>query len=415
MDIWQILQTQFENNELFAGGAILMAAGTLLALMRKWPEAVYKWIKRQCLVEVDIPDREAAFNWMNNWLAQDKYSKKRARLLTVHTKRDDEDRDDPRPKIIFSPAPGTHYLWYQRRFMVLTRHRENPNQGGNSGGSSSRDPFREYFTIKILGRDRSVAHKLIEEAREVVLPKEEYKVQLHQCARGYWNPAGLQTARSLDSIVLPEGITQNVVQDIDGFLKARHWYANRGIPYRRGYMLHGPPGNGKSSFVMGLASHFKFDVCVINLRAKDFDDTDLFIGFAEVPKHSIMLIEDIDCVVDDRKIEDASVTFSGLLNALDGVASAEGQIVFMTTNHLEKLDPALIRPGRCDMKIEFQNADPYQIETLFNRFYDDRDMSEAFATACPNNVSMAQLQGHFLKFRNDPQQALMNAHLVKEN
>lgn len=413
MDIWQIIQEQFQNNDLFAGGAILMVAGSLLALMRKWPEALYKWIKRQCLVEIDIPDKSDAFNWMNNWLAQDRYSKKRARLLTVHTERDEDSRSDPRPKVIFSPAPGTHYLWYQRRFMVLTRHRENPNQGGDS--NSSRDPFREYFTIKIFGRDRSVAHKLIEEAREVALPKEEYRVQLHECSRGYWNIAGRQTARNLDSIVLSENVTQDAVQDIDRFLKSRKWYTDRGIPYRRGYMLYGPPGNGKSSFVMGLASHFKFDVCIINLRAKDFDDSDLLLAFSQVPKHSIILIEDIDCVVDERKIEDARVTFSGLLNALDGVASAEGQIVFMTTNHLEKLDPALIRPGRCDRKIEFQNATVYQIEKLFDRFYDDKTMAETFATACPNDVSMAQLQGHFLKFRDDPKRAIETAHLVKEN
>jgi ATP-dependent 26S proteasome regulatory subunit len=85
-----------------------------------------------------------------------------------------------------------------------------------------------------------------------------------------------------------------------------------------------------------------------------------------------------------------SVTFSGLLNALDGVRSQEGRILMMTTNHREKLDPALLRPGRADMA------------TI--------EQQQAFANELPEfKINMAKLQGHFLKFRDDLSGAISNA------
>lgn len=109
----------------------------------------------------------------------------------------------------------------------------------------------------------------------------------------------------------------------------------------------------------------------------------------------------------------SNVTFSGLLNALDGVASSTSQrILFLTTNHLEKLDPALIRAGRVDLKELIDDATPYQASELFTRFYqDEADLSPADFTrlrdelvahvrdamSAGSRVSMAALQGHFIR------------------
>ena len=100
-----------------------------------------------------------------------------------------------------------------------------------------------------------------------------------------------------------------------------------------------------------------------------------------------------------RSSESSRVSFSGLLNAIDGVASQEGRIFFMTTNHIEKLDPALIRPGRCDVKLELKKASKQQMEMMFLRFFPGEDeLAAEFASRLPSNeLSMATLQGHFLK------------------
>lgn len=93
----------------------------------------------------------------------------------------------------------------------------------------------------------------------------------------------------------------------------------------------------------------------------------------DAPPRSIILLEDVDGIFVQRDAvnqdEKRGVSFSGLLNALDGVRSQEGRLLFMTTNHRERLDPALIRPGRCDLQIELKNASYSMVERLFLKFF----------------------------------------------
>jgi ATP-dependent 26S proteasome regulatory subunit len=109
-----------------------------------------------------------------------------------------------------------------------------------------------------------------------------------------------------------------------------------------------------------LASDLKLDICMMNLTHGNLSDDSLAMYLREAPTNSIIVLEDVDAVFVERNQaagggggsrSSGGVSFSGLLNAIDGVAAQEGRIFFMTTNHLEKLDPALIRPGRCDVKV----------------------------------------------------------------
>lgn len=165
--------------------------------------------------------------------------------------------------------------------------------------------------------------------------------------------------RPLDSVVLDTGIANRIVNDCQEFIANVAWYSDRGIPYRRGYLLHGPPGCGKSSFITALAGELERGICVLNLSDRSLSDDRLNHLLAIAPQQTIILLEDIDAVFvsreETKEVKAAyqglnSVTLSGLLNALDGVASSEGRILFMTTNYLDRLDPALIRPGRVDFK-----------------------------------------------------------------
>jgi chaperone BCS1 len=128
-----------------------------------------------------------------------------------------------------------------------------------------------------------------------------------------------------------------------------------------------------------------------------------------------MLLEDIDAAFTKRTQTDnqgyqSMITFSGLLNSLDGVASAEERIIFLTTNHVEKLDPALIRPGRVDLKEYLGNASEYQIRQMFLRFYDDQTLADQFVEKIKGkNISTASLQGHFVYYKDKPQEAVDQA------
>lgn len=112
------------------------------------------------------------------------------------------------------------------------------------------------------------------------------------------------------------------------------------------------------------------------------------------------------------------MTFSGLLNTLDGVASSEERLVFMTTNHLDRLDPALIRPGRVDIKQEIGLASKSQVSKMFSRFYPDEmpTRAEEFADKVMKlgqRKSIAQIQGHFMLFKNDSTGAIANVELLR--
>lgn len=139
-------------------------------------------------------------------------------------------------------------------------------------------------------------------------------------------------------------------------------------------MLYGEPGTGKTSFTQAIAGALKLHICYLNLSGDNLDDDGLNRALNDAPSHSIILLEDIDGIFAGRESVQSEksgrrVSFSGLLNALDGVRSQEGRVLFMTTNHREKLDPALLRPGRCDLQVEMNNASYKQMKQLFLRFF----------------------------------------------
>jgi chaperone BCS1 len=199
------------------------------------------------------------------------------------------------------------------------------------------------------------------------------------------------------------------------FLQRRDWYLERGLPYRRGYLLHGPPGTGKSSAVLAVASALRMDLALLSLSGSSLDDNELGQLLSQVPANAIVLIEDIDCAFHQRKESADKVsrlTFSGLLNALDGVAAGEGRILFATTNHPEQLDPALIRPGRIDRKLEIGLADRDQLRRIFERFFPEGDpsMAEYFADWCPDGaIPMSTVQTHLIRYSHSADEAV--AHL----
>uniref|UniRef100_A0A804LSG4 AAA+ ATPase domain-containing protein n=1 Tax=Zea mays TaxID=4577 RepID=A0A804LSG4_MAIZE len=170
-----------------------------------------------------------------------------------------------------------------------------------------------------------------------------------------------------------------VVDDLDMFRDGRDYYASVGKAWKRGYLLFGPPGTGKSTMIAAMANYLGYDIYDLELTAVK-SNTELRKLFIETKSKSIIVIEDIDCSIDltgkrkkkkkdkndtrkkkkkapweeEDKDEGSKVTLSGLLNFIDGLWSACGgeRIIVFTTNHKDKLDPALIRRGRMDMHIE---------------------------------------------------------------
>ncbi|CAO1627041.1 unnamed protein product [Jaminaea pallidilutea] len=290
------------------------------------------------------------------------------------------------------PGPGTHYFRYANTWIRLSRERHGKLIDVGTG-----NPW-ETLTLTTLYSSRGVFSKLLGEAEGLASAKVEGKTTVYTAWGLEWRAFGNpRKARQLDSVVLTEGQRERLVADISAFLSRGGWYGRRGIPYRRGYLLHGSPGSGKTSMVQALAGQLDLNICLLNLSERGLTDDKLNHLLSMAPERSVLLLEDIDAAFPSRtpssvdneggadqggssssaatsrtpsqREYQTSVTFSGLLNALDGVASGESRIVVMTTNHVDRLDPALIRPGRVDLIEELGDADQGMVRDLFERFY----------------------------------------------
>lgn len=313
------------------------------------------------------------------------------------------------------PGHGNHILRYNRSFIAVSRARE-----GKSFDSAGQ-PF-ETITLTTLYSQRHIFEEIFREAHALSLQSVEGKTVVFTLNNLQWMPQGdAKRKRPFESVVLERGVAANIRSDVQEFLDARTWYLDRGIPYRRGYLLYGPPGTGKTSFVQALAGSLDFNIAMLSLSQRGLTDDLLNQLLLNLPPRTFVLLEDADAAFNNRRQKEgdgysgATVTFSGLLNALDGVASAEERVVFMTTNHIERLDEALIRPGRVDMMVRLGEATQWQMEQMWDRFYAQYDpegkkkalfIERANQYGLVGSVSTAALQGLFLYNKDDADGAI---------
>jgi len=187
----------------------------------------------------------------------------------------------------------------------------------------------------------------------------------------YWETIEKRPMRSLSTIYLG-GLEHKIHDKIKNFLSedTKKLYYDLGIPYKQNILFHGYPGTGKSSLIFSLASELNMNVALLHFVA-DMNDLDFMRAMRRIPENTILVLEDIDVLFESRKKNDenkSGISFSGLLNSLDGLSHIDNQIIFMTTNCKMVLDKALVRPGRIDMDIEFKYSTKLQIKTMFEKF-----------------------------------------------
>eukprot|EP01012_Entosiphon_sulcatum_P045300 TRINITY_DN6038_c0_g1_i1.p1 TRINITY_DN6038_c0_g1~~TRINITY_DN6038_c0_g1_i1.p1 ORF type:complete len:878 (-),score=148.80 TRINITY_DN6038_c0_g1_i1:8-2620(-) len=320
------------------------------------------------------------------------------------------------PQMEYRPDNDTsaHLLRYKGRRILLRRTKgETLTTGWN------RKPLQlETLSLSCWGQDNSVLKEIVDLAVKDSFVGISDEISIYVLSSDFWastwERAFTKKARTAESVILDETLSEALIHDAEVFLASEKWYMDIGIPYRRGYMLYGPPGCGKTSTAEVIAGALKLDICMLTLSNKELDDSRLASCLRDAPKRSIVLLEDVDAVFVERTAQKEGgrpgVTFSGLLNAIDGVASQEGRLFLMTTNHFEKLDAALVRPGRCDVKIELRRASRTQMQRLFLRFFPGEDgLALEFSSRLPEfEISMAQLQGHLLECKEDATLAIEN-------
>ncbi|KAL6902443.1 BCS1 N terminal domain-containing protein [Trichoderma evansii] len=345
----------------------------------------------------------------------------------------------------FVPAMGSTAFWHKGTYFRVHRKKESFVNTHSWGG-----PMKDLEEVKIscFGRSIDPIKQLLSDAKGLYYNDTRQKTTIYRPRvkeqrrdHNMWQQVARRPVRPMSTVVLDSCEKHDVLSDINEYLhpSTPRWYASRGIPLRRGYLFHGPPGTGKTSFSFALAGVFGIDIYVISLQDAGVNEEDLATLFTKLPRRCIVLLEDIDTAglrrdlstesedkTEDSKSEDKEkkdrkkkkrkadtsdseseseperkprkrgsrkkdfgksntvavegISLSGLLNAIDGVASHEGRILIMTTNKPEALDEALIRPGRVDVQVNFSNASSVQAGELFHRMYEASRLKETTKT-----------------------------------
>ncbi|EPE32991.1 P-loop containing nucleoside triphosphate hydrolase [Glarea lozoyensis ATCC 20868] len=496
---------------------MVLATGAVIFSWRYLYDWTWELIDKYAMSSADIRIDDEMYNMLMGWIANQNFAKS-SRKFVANTNlnsrmwylwRDDEDEEDEdddeiidfdkdsnpvakiggkqEKKVRFTPSFGTHYFWYKGKLLQFRRIKDERQQ---SYGSLSE---REEVSVACFGRDPSILKTLLDECRTLFLKSDESRTVIYRgnlkstggASEPQWTRCISRVSRPFSTVVLDESVKQKLLDDMRDYLHpyTRRWYSNRGIPYRRGYLLYGPPGTGKSSLSFAIAGYFKLKIYIVSLNSPSMDEEHLSTLFADLPKQCVVLLEDIDTAGLTHTREDPSssdkpttttlpgntlissltppasrpgrISLSALLNIIDGVASQEGRVLIMTTNHKDKLDEALIRPGRVDMTVEFNLASTSMLSTIFRGIYatlegdipdhptsdlirtpssskdseieelrlrneflakrkrDEEEverLAEEFASKIPSGTfSPAEVQGYLLKHKREPEVAVRGA------
>ncbi|KIK68287.1 hypothetical protein GYMLUDRAFT_35668 [Collybiopsis luxurians FD-317 M1] len=373
---------------------------------------------------------------------------------------DDDVPGKVKTRVVFQPTfDTTHTIYYRGHWLRVRRWRKGDNMNNNSGGWGGNYGYNsggggEMLSVSVVARSNTILKQLVLQAKREYEAEAIHRIQIYFAdSHGGWRWTDSRHKRPMSSIVLNPGVKEMLLSDTKDFLRSEKWYADRGIPFRRGYLLHGVPGSGKSSLIHAIAGELMLDIYALSLSAAWINDATLTTLMGRVPARCIVLLEDLDAALTrstarrskkDKKKKDKkdkkdkkkekekadsstnsgtsssgltasasssrrrragasgingganttdamsevnTLTLSGLLNALDGVAAAEGRLLFATTNHLDHLDPALSRPGRMDVWIDFKNASRWQAEALFRNFFPSCEEEEDSRAPTPTPTS----------------------------
>lgn len=393
------LQSVLASNQLVSGGVVLAALGLAAMWLRELPVKLAGWGKHFFVTTLTADSRDelmfpALIEYMDS-----RDALRRINNFTVRAMRQqvssyqslhDELQQGGRPVPLFSPGEGFHVFMLDGRLMWMKRE----VQVGAT--------VVEKITLSTFGRDKAPLEALVHAAMEHRIERELNRIAIYVPSpySNDWMRARLGNNRKLDSVVLKDGQKEAITSDLNRFFASRERYETLGIPWRRGYLLYGPPGTGKTSLVTALASELSLNVCVLSLASPNVTDEKTGNLLASVPGRSVILIEDVDAFFQQRSKADAGVklSYSGFINALDGVAAHEGSVVFLTTNHPQLIDEAAIRSGRIDFRLELGLCDRGQLERMFRKFFDDAQAAARFADTVPaDRWSPAQVQERLLK------------------
>lgn len=358
MTLVETITTVFASNPVFAGGVGTLAVGSAMYLMRAVPEKIIDALDRTFWTKVFVESLSAEYRDVDQFI-EGRRAKFFSRSLEMK---------DGHLKTGFGSGWGT----YDGTLFRYTKTKSTQQIA----------PF-ETITVSFLTRDRSVVERFMADSRP-----EEHRNSIHVSMFGANGSGGglRRRKRGLATVFVDDAIKQRLVERFTWFNSAEHWHAARGIPWKLGIILHGPPGTGKTSLIHALASDFGHNIKYIKSLHG------LGAAFMAGGKNDLFVIEDIDTMSGGLSRDGTTgadihrgAAESGqrgspmheILNAMDGMQTPDGLKFIVTTNHIGRLDPAIVRPGRIDDVIEVGPLSLASARAMFKAFY-GREGIEAY-------------------------------------
>lgn len=381
MDLINHLINIVKNNEVFSGVALGSAlTSTLIAFLyslKDSPKIFFKIIKRFTTVKLIINNKDPEYRNILIWIQQ--FSKHNLRSynfnsLTQYITHDDENNSDD---YVLSPGIGNHYFWYKKRLIRISIQQHYQNADG----------VIEIIEIKCFAFTNKIIKQIYEEILSIALMKDSLKIYVLE-DNNFWRKK-IRYKRTINNFIYKD--KEKVINNVQEFFNKKQWYIDKGLLHKKGILLSGPPGTGKSTFASVIASELDLNLYYLNLsNSETIRKLDTIIS--EVPKNSIILLEDIDCLfmTKDREKVENNKYLSTLLNILDGVNSPTGIIYILTTNYINRIDKAILRPGRIDMYIKMDYFNKDEIFEMYSIYYDN-GFDEFWKLIIDNNIDYSKI------------------------
>lgn len=426
--------TSLLSNPFVSGGLAFGSLGFLLGYVKSVPTKLFAFVRSKFMYTVQISSEDKAFELFNNWIINTDYGKK----ASIVRLRSDYDDQTSRHILALTPGEGLHVFKHNGKKIWAQIERSEPKGDGGQGGT----PLPNYsIKMSTLGTSRKYINGFVAEIEKA--QNDQYKdkiILMNFDSHRDWYVGNYTERRTKEQLFFNGNVVEDIIRDIKHFESQKEWYQKMGIPHTRGYLLHGPPGNGKTSLIRCVATEMNKKICVVKLDV--LNEQNLQYALNRSPKNSIILMEDVDALFYDNKMNEsekdesgniikispseypynrkkgASLTsLSSIFNALDGVMVAEDRILFTTSNRPEILDKAFIRPGRIDKHILIDNATKEQMKQYYQHFFldDAEEMADDWISNLGESErSMAEIQERLLTERELRYQMALKNGQIKE-